>query len=296
MIPFDGQLAEQYALPFAEAAYTSTHAPAGYEAGRNCFEIVVDQSHPDFQKQLAKSTQKHRKTLQSMLDQQDEPQLREHASRKGLAATPRNAKPNKHLGWVCVDATNQRLVVAFRGTEFFSDWLDDFDFSPSPYDPVPGSGNVHQGFQLVYYAIRSGLRATVRAQAPKCRQLFITGHSLGGALCGLAAPDLLNDAPALSPIVYSWAEPRVGHHDYRSFFDKHVGICYRITNLCDIVPHLPPALFAYWHEGRHVGINSGLSLDTVRSHILATGYLPGIRRWNQHHPANGKAAVVAGSG
>jgi len=223
--------------------------------------------------------------MQSMLKQQNEPVLtnQDSATQGGLAALQANPKPNLHFGWVCIDG--DRLVVAFRGTEFLHDWLDDFDFIPTPYAPIPGRGTVHQGFQLVYYSIRGNLREIVAQQAPKCSELLITGHSLGGALCALAAPDLLNDVAAdLSPIVYTWAEPRVGHNDFVSFSDTHLNVCYRIVNVWDVVPHLPPVLAAYQHEGNSVTIDSGFSLDVVRNHVLATGYDPGITSWNQSHP------------
>jgi len=117
------------------------------------------------------------------------------------------------------------------------------------------------------------------------KEILITGHSLGGALCGLSAPDLLNDvASNLAPIVYTWAEPRVGHHDYVRFFDSRINVCYRIVNIWDVVPHLPPVLALYEHEGSSLHIDSGFSLDIVRNHVLITGYLPGITAWNQHHP------------
>ena len=101
----------------------------------------------------------------------------------------------------------------------------------------------------------------------------------------MAAPDLLNqDAAAnLSPVVYTLAEPRVGHDDFVTFYNTHVNVCYRIVNVWDVVPHLPPDIAEYEHEGSEVTIDSGFSLDVVRNHILGTGYTPGITRWNNDH-------------
>jgi hypothetical protein len=144
-----------------------------------------------------------------------------------------------------------------------------------------GRGTVHQGFQLVYYSIRENLRKLVAQHASNCKELVITGHSLGGALAALTAPDLLNDVAArLSPSLYTWAEPWVGHGDFVSFFNTHVNICYRIVNVWDVVPHLPPVLAAYEHERNGVTIDSGFSFDIVRNHVLATGYVPGMAQWS----------------
>ena len=104
-------------------------------------------------------------------------------------------------------------------------------------------------------------------------------------MVGLAAPNLLNDAAAgLAPIVYAWAEPHVGHDDYVNFFNTHVNVCCRIINQWDVVPHLPPDLADYEHEGSELPIDSGFSLDLVRNHVLASGYFPGLQRWNGDHP------------
>lgn len=295
MIPFDGRFAEDYVYPFAQGAYDADTAPRGYTKDVDAFEILADLSAP-FQVELARANPKHRKPLESMLAHSRRPRITraEEATSQAVDAMPRSAEPNQHFGWVCVDKGNERLVVCFRGTEYFRDWLDDFDFAPAPYSPIPGSGKVHTGFQIVYEVVRNNLRRLVQSKAAGCQQILITGHSLGGALCGLCAPDLLKDVAAgLAPVVYTWAEPRVGHPDYARFFDAHVAICYRIVNLWDVVPQLPPVLALYEHEGLALHINSGFSFDMVRNHVLITGYAPGIHKWNQDHPAGAAGAGAA---
>jgi len=91
---------------------------------------------------------------------------------------------------------------------------------------------------------------------------------------------------------YTWAEPRVGHPDFVHFFDTRVNICYRIVNLWDVVPHLPPPLALYEHEGSSLHIDSGFTLDIVHNHVLITGYAPGIVSWNKNHP--GPAGPLVG--
>jgi len=286
MVPFDGQFAEDIVLPLAQAAYDSTQAPKTYTLNQTAFEILANPAHPAVQAHLARlaplERTKRQKMLQSMFDQPKQPQgATSDTAVRTLAANP-NA--NLHFGWFCLDQANQRLIVTFRGTEFIHDWLDDFDFVPAPYAPVAGRGTVHEGFQLVYLAVRDNLIALLNKYSGGYSQLLITGHSLGGALCPLATLDLLNVNSNFSPVVYTWAEPRVGHDDFVTFFDTHVNICYRIVNLWDVVPHLPPDIAGYEHEGSQVTIDSGFSLDVVRNHVLATGYAPGMATWNQDHP------------
>ena len=61
-------------------------------------------------------------------------------------------------------------------------------------------------------------------------------------------------------------------------------ICYRIVNLWDVVPHQPPILALYEHEGHSLHIDSGFSMDIVHNHVLVTGYASGIAKWNHDHP------------
>ena len=291
MIPFDGQFAQTYVYPLALGAYDATQPPPGYTAGTDAFEIIADLTRAGYTTQLAllpaTVQPKVQKIMKSMLDHPRKPQFTTQgkANSQQLLAAPRADAPNQHFGWICVDSKKNRLIVAFRGTEFFHDWLDDFDFIPAPYAPISGRGTVHQGFQLVYYAVRDSVLQTVNARKGGCKEILITGHSLGGALVGVAAPDLLNQAAAnLAPIVYTWAEPRVGHSDYVDFFNTHVNICYRIVNVWDVVPHLPPDLAGYEHEGNELSIDSGFSLDIVKNHVLVSGYAPGLATWNEKHP------------
>src|SRR6185312_8035083 len=139
MIPFDGQFAENIVLPLAQAAYDSTQPPTNYTLNQTAFEILANPAHPAVQNYLARlappERTKRQKMLQSMLDQ-----------------------------------PNQRLIVAFRGTQFIHDWLDDFDFVPAPYAPVPGRGTVHEGFQIVYLAVRDNLIALLNKYSAGYRE------------------------------------------------------------------------------------------------------------------------------
>jgi len=290
MIPFDGQFAEKTVLPLAIAAYDNTKPPDGYTLNQTAFEIQADANHPAVQTVQAqlqagqKPNGTGMKMLQGMLKQPDQHQAA--ASDADVRALAANPNPNLHFGWFCLDKPNHQLIVAFRGTQFVHDWFDDFDFIPAPYAPVPGRGTVHGGFQLVYMTVRQNLIGLLNKYAPACNQLLIVGHSLGGALGALAAPDLLNQDSAanLSPRVSTLAEPRVGHDDYVTFYNTHINVCYRIVNVWDVVPHLPPDIAEYEHEGSEVTIDSGFSLDVVHNHVLATGYAPGLARWNKDHP------------
>jgi triacylglycerol lipase len=178
------------------------------------------------------------------------------------------------------------VAVCFRGTESPEDWLKDFDFLHVPYQPVPGFGNVHQGFQRVYDTIQDSLRSGVGACGSRSRTLLV-GHSLGAALTILCAPDLAINIPSgATPEVHNFAGPRAaGPNDldilkstYASKFNATVSTCIRIVNRWDIVPHLPPSVASYQHVGQGVGVDGGFTLDLARAHNLQLSYLDGLNR------------------
>jgi len=73
--------------------------------------------------------------------------------------------------------------------------------------------------------------------------LFITGHSLGGALATLAAIDIATNTTFASPTVYTFGAPRVGDPPFVKAYNCTVPIHWRIQNKFDIVPHLPTLVY-----------------------------------------------------
>jgi hypothetical protein len=82
------------------------------------------------------------------------------------------------------------------------------------------------------------------------RPIMLTGHSLGGALTTFTAADIaLLPAPPASNnlLVYSIASPRVGDANFVSAFNAKVINNFRIYNIRDYVPTLPPEDLGYVH-------------------------------------------------
>ncbi len=291
MVPFDGLFANNYVLPLAIAAYDATTPPAGFA---KTWEVLADPSQNALlAARVTGGSTTHMDAYNAMIKQPRKPVAQTHDLAAAARTEDVDSGPNLHFGWVCADTAKNILIVTIRGTEYLAEWLKDFDFIGTPYQPVPGRGTVHQGFQIVYYSIRANLLGIIqeaRTAYPALKTILVTGHSLGAAVAGLAAPDLITSAAkGLGPIVYTFAEPRVGHHDYAVFFNSVIDVCYRITNFWDVVPNLPPLLALYEHEGQELVIDSGFSLDVAHNHVLATGYVPGLAKWVQQHPVQATA-------
>jgi hypothetical protein len=141
------------------------------------------------------------------------------------------------------------IVLVFRGTQVDDFWSSVLDFTvDAQFLPVPDSHGdlVHVGFLGALAEVWPQALAQIRAeQARKQRPLWITGHSLGGALAAVAA-NLSSDDPLLRlQGVYTFGSPFVGDSGFGARIRVPV---FRFRNDSDIVPHLPLGLLF-----RHVG-------------------------------------------
>jgi len=135
----------------------------------------------------------------------------------------------------------EMAILSFRGTADLADWGYDLD---ARLIPMPGRDGiaVHAGFWQAYGDIAAWCRARVNALPPDLG-LYITGHSLGGALAQLAAADLERDTLAAC---YTFGSPRVA----TKAFDALVKCPhYRLVDNWDLVPGVPPPLAGFRHTG-----------------------------------------------
>lgn len=133
-------------------------------------------------------------------------------------------------------------VLAFRGSGSTVDWVSDFIAQQTAYQPVQDAGLTHKGFTDIYMSTRSQIIDIVN-QLPKDIPLFITGHSLGGAISTLAALDLASNTAFTEPIVYTFGAPRVGDPKFASHYNSLIATHWRFQNEFDIVPHLPTLVY-----------------------------------------------------
>jgi hypothetical protein len=166
-----------------------------------------------------------------------------------------------------VQSADKRVgVLAFRGTEPTSliNWLTDADTAKYTF----GGDNdvhVHSGFfsnvealwgdivDIIHPAIESGLE-----------ELYITGHSLGGAMAVVAAARIFDgDGPeglyskwkSVLRGIYTYGQPMVGDGGFKAKFNGLFGsFLYRHIYDDDIVPCLPPtsvdSTFVHFGERR----------------------------------------------
>ena len=142
---------------------------------------------------------------------------------------------------------SQVAILVFKGTDSLRQWISNVDTLPISWEP---RGYVHGGFAKALAGIWDELGPRLLAlDVP----LFITGHSLGGALATLATARLTDQPPAGT---YIFGSPRVGNEE---FVRECLGgaALYRIVNHHDFVTSLPrpvaiSARFRYAHAGELV--------------------------------------------
>ncbi|KAL2463233.1 triglyceride lipase [Forsythia ovata] len=191
------------------------------------------------------------------------------------------------------DPGRKRLVVAFRGTEQ-SRWKDlrtDLMLVPAGLNPERIGGDfkqevqVHSGFLSAYDSVRTRLISLIKQAVgyrddsvellPKWH-IYVTGHSLGGALATLLALELsssqLAKNGAISVTMYNFGSPRVGNRRFAEVYNKKVKDSWRVVNHRDIIPTVP-RLMGYCHVAQPVYLAAGELQNAMENvDILDDGY------------------------
>lgn len=128
------------------------------------------------------------------------------------------------------------IAVCFTGTNKLHDWLTSLELGKEPVSNkhcLEGAvlGTVHRGFHHAYKSVHSQLTKILKGtdRLP----VYLTGHSLGGALATLAAWYLPGERLAAC---YTFGAPRVGD---KRLADKYRIPIYRVVNTADPIPRLP---------------------------------------------------------
>jgi hypothetical protein len=132
-------------------------------------------------------------------------------------------------------------LLAFRGTSNAGNFLTDAETPLVSHPSYPG--RVHRGFAEAVDRLWSDIRRLV-GDPGRCPPIWITGHSLGGAMATLASVRLAAEGFTIRG-VYTFGSPRPGNAAFANAYDRPN---YRFVNDNDLVPHLP-FHWCYQHVG-----------------------------------------------
>lgn len=157
----------------------------------------------------------------------------------GRTRAPRNSDESRYAGVV---------ELSFRGTASAGNWSINLTADLERTELGNCEGCLHRGFQQAYVAIRGGMYRKLAEGARALSEaypavgkdqvlVFLTGHSLGGALAILASYDL-GCSGKYSVRCVTWGCPRVGDADFVAACAKVAPQMARFLNKFDPVPRL----------------------------------------------------------
>jgi len=154
---------------------------------------------------------------------------------------------DEHLGSTngFVASNADHLIISFRGSDDVFDLAVNLATAQNP-DLEYYEGAVHRGFAEALDDVWMELRTLIDTLHLDGQRIWVTGHSLGGALATLTAKRLHAFMEPVQCITFG--QPRVGDPQfYGNYKVKH----HRFVNEQDLVPKLPPrGIFTrYWHIG-----------------------------------------------
>ena len=187
---------------------------------------------------------------------------------------------------------NNTWILAFRGTEpkKLLDWITDLD---AKLINGPG-GKVHEGFFVALSYVWAEIWKLLKEER-QFRSLWVTGHSLGGALATLAVAKLRQERGHPVNGLYTFGQPRVGDEEFATHFNQDFGMyTYRFVNYNDVVPRVPTRLMNYRDTGtfkyfdQYGKIDDKITWDQILLKRLAERVedILGLEDFKDHEMAN----------
>ena len=137
------------------------------------------------------------------------------------------------------------LNIYFEWSNGVTDWKNNFDFPAKPYRDMKNMWFCHRGFLRVWKSIEPKITADI--MDPNVTEINITGYSHGGAIAQLCYEFVRFHRPEILVTGVGFGAPRV----LWGFARKAVRERFRgfmvVRNSKDIVTHLPPVVFGFWH-------------------------------------------------
>ena len=136
-------------------------------------------------------------------------------------------------------------ILAFAGTDpiDLANWITNFTVRQVP-------DGATKGHEIAARIVWPKLKARLQ-RLPAGTRVFVTGHSLGGALAVLIARNIVNEQVAGVAAVYTFGMPRAGNPDFANKYNAALGArTFRLVHGDDLVPTVAPSFLNFHHVGR----------------------------------------------
>ena len=150
-------------------------------------------------------------------------------------------------GYVAVSHALKVIVIAFRGTvgrqQMLLEILETLLLPAERFCGGKVQAYWKKSFETLWQDMKPKVKSLVSSNPSY--KIWVTGHSLGGAMASLASVWLAyyNIAPRENIILYTFGMPRVGDYSYAQQHNQLIANSWRVVNFDDIVPRLPPLIF-----------------------------------------------------
>lgn len=141
------------------------------------------------------------------------------------------------------------VVIAFRGTDDIFDWLANANRFPARTKHGP----IHRGFKNAYESLKPQVVDILNGI--DFNHLWITGHSLGGALAVVCAYDMISNLGYEVKGLITFGQPMVARGSLKKYLDTILDSRFAyFVNESDAVPRIPPS---FQHSGSLVWYTGG---------------------------------------
>jgi len=174
-----------------------------------------------------------------------------------------------------VFSSKRKAVICFTGSMTPGEWLSDLmvnQVTPHRLMHYKDGMLVHEGFYRTYVKLRTGIHEWLRLHASSMDIIYVTGHSLGGALSTLCILDM-NISSSTILQHYTFGCPRVGNPVMAEVYNSLIH-GNRIANTEDDVPALiEPFMgdYVYQHVNNLVTFTAQLN-SVAKNHIDSYKY------------------------
>lgn len=136
----------------------------------------------------------------------------------------------------------QEIIIAWRGSSSTTNWLSNMNAAQKKFKYIKEDCLTHRGFTDIYSSAREEILSILGTLSPE-KTVYVTGHSLGGALATLCAIDIAANSAYRSPRLYTYGSPRAGDPAFAKAFSSYVRSSFRYANLFDVATYVPPTIY-----------------------------------------------------
>ncbi|CAD5232353.1 unnamed protein product [Bursaphelenchus xylophilus] len=174
------------------------------------------------------------------------------------------------FGYVALLHKKKALAIGFRGSTSAIQLLTQATSALGHKVPfLEDMGKINRYFHHAYKLLWERMEDKITDSIKKYPdyKVWISGHSLGGALASLVSATLVrNEIVKLEQTEnYSFGQPRVGEIVFASRFKEVIPNYFRIAHAKDIVTYLFPRKFGYRHFPNEVWYPSDMTSNTTYS-------------------------------